>query len=61
MKIYTVSETAEKLGVSRQAVISRIGKTIKAAKIGRQWVIEESELKKLTDKKYAEDEGRAGR
>jgi excisionase family DNA binding protein len=55
MKYHTVSEVAEKLGVSRQAVISRIGKTIKAAKIGRQWVIDEEELRKLTDRKYAED------
>lgn len=52
-KQYTVSQVAESLGVRRQSVLSRIGRTIEARKIGEQWVIGQAELDRLKKEKSA--------
>lgn|GEM_PF-4704344 len=52
MKLYSVTEVADALKVSRQAIFDRINRgTLKAERIGNQFVITERELKRVKSEK----------
>lgn len=49
--LYSVTELAEILGVSRQEITRRIWRGfIKAEKVGKQYIITSKEVSRLTDK-----------
>ena len=52
MKYYSVTEVADALDVTRQAIFDRINRgTLKAERIGNQFVITDRELKRVKSKK----------
>jgi excisionase family DNA binding protein len=52
MKLHSVTEVADALKVSRQAIFDRINRgTLKAERIGNQFVVTERELKRVKSEK----------
>ena len=52
MKLYSVSEVQEILGLSQRQIYRLIkGKEIKAFKIGKEWRIKKEDLEAFIDKK----------
>lgn len=52
MKVYNVQEVAELLGVGERTIYTFIkDKELIASKIGRNWIVQEEDIKRLLDSK----------